>query len=408
MRLAILLVFFSINIAYAEDLAQQYYNQNPSEERKIIIDFITKQFIEKKLIGVSQKELDQVWNDENARNILHMARFQIIDNKLYAASSSIHRPYFLNLFNYFKYFVRKYKVKDVDFIIYARDEIPENNINPDLFKIPAFMMFKNYDSEQETNTLIMPDSSFLKTNWQNLCNKIIDNREKYSWQNKIAKFFWRGSATGGDYGVDAISNLPRLKIAFLSKLYPDIIDAQLVNPIYQQNNSGKKLKNIIDLLFGKDNRKISEIDHLKYKYLLSLDGNSATGTRIPWIMLSNSILIKQESKKIEWFYPALKPYIHYIPLKKDLTDLLKLYNWLENNQEQLKNIIKNSNHFVANNLTSNDIDMQMQIILDQYYYIQKDKKIISTLKAEDDVISISAVLMVMLKKWQSYISNLFS
>ncbi len=83
MRLAILLIFFYINIAYAEDLAQQYYNQNPSEERKIIIDSITKQFIEKKLIGVSQKELDQVWNDKNARETLHIARFQIIDSKLF-------------------------------------------------------------------------------------------------------------------------------------------------------------------------------------------------------------------------------------------------------------------------------------------------------------------------------------
>lgn len=399
MRLAILLLFLSFNFAYGENLAEQYYNQNPTEERKIIIDFITKQFIEKKIIGVSQQELDQVWNDEKARDILHMARFQIIDNKLYAASSSIHRPYFLNLFNYFKYFVRKYKVKDIDFIIYARDEIPENEINPELFKVPAFMMFKNYDSLQESNTLIIPDSSFLKKNWQDLFSKIIDNREKITWENKIAKFFWRGSATGGNYGVNNINNLPRLKLVVLAKLYPNIVDAQLVNPIYQDDYSGKKLKKVIDLLFDSEEQKVSEIEHLNYKYLLSLDGNSATGTRVPWIMLSNSILIKQESRKIEWFYPALKPYIHYIPLKKDLTNFAELYAWLEKNQNQLKNIINRANLFVENNLTSDDIDMQMRIILDQYHYIQKDKKITPTLKAEDDVISVSAVLKVILKKW---------
>jgi hypothetical protein len=45
--------------------------------------------------------------------------------------------------------------------------------------------------------------------------------------------------------------------------------------------------------------------HMKYKYLISLDGNGAPWLRVPWILLSNSVLIKQDSENIQWFYPGL-------------------------------------------------------------------------------------------------------
>ena len=417
MALRILLIFiFSNFLAHAEDLKtvtyEEFYNQSPSKERKIILDFITHQFKDKKTQGVTQAQLDQVWNNIEARNTLHMARFQIINQQLYADSEGIYRPYFLNLFEYFKKFIKTYKVSDVDFIIYARDEIPPNNLDEEVFNVPAFMMFKNLDSIHETNTLIMPDSPFLKPAWGELIRKIEEANPKYEWRSKIEQLFWRGSTTGGEatyqYNVQNFDKFTRLKLVILSKLYPEEINAHFINPNFSADKSGEDLKTILEILFGKENASVKEADHLKYKYLVSLDGNSATGTRVPWIMLSNSLLIKQDSRKIEWFYSALKPYTHYVPINSDLTNIFKQYQWLKDNDNNLKQISFNGQTFVKNELMPQHIDAHIAIILKEYAQLQKDDKIIATLTPADDVISIKSVALVMVRKVKRFFFNLLS
>ena len=64
--------------------------------------------------------------------------------------------------------------------------------------------------------------------------------------------------------------------------------------------------------------------HLKYKYLISLDGNGAPWLRVPWILLSNSILIKQDSENIQWFYNGMKRNVHYMPFKSDVSDVIEV------------------------------------------------------------------------------------
>jgi len=59
---------------------------------------------------------------------------------------------------------------------------------------------------------------------------------------------------------------------------------------------------------------------------------------VPWILLSNSVLLKQESKKIEWFFYKIKPYVHYYPLKNDVSDLLEAVEWLRANDKKAREL----------------------------------------------------------------------
>ena len=197
-------------------------------------------------------------------------------------------------------------------------------------------------------------------------------------------------------------------MVILSKLYPEEINAHFINPNFSADKSGEDLKTILEILFGKENASVKEADHLKYKYLVSLDGNSATGTRVPWIMLSNSLLIKQDSRKIEWFYSALKPYTHYVPINSDLTNIFKQYQWLKDNDNNLKQISFNGQTFVKNELMPQHIDAHIAIILKEYAQLQKDDKIIATLTPADDVISIKSVALVMVRKVKRFFFNLLS
>jgi hypothetical protein len=63
-------------------------------------------------------------------------------------------------------------------------------------------------------------------------------------------------------------------------------------------------------------------NHLKYKYLFAADGWGASWRRVPLILSSNSLMIKPYSDNIQWFYDLIKPNVHYLPLKDDLSDLI--------------------------------------------------------------------------------------
>ena len=136
----------------------------------------------------------------------------------------------------------------------------------------------------------------------------------------------------------------------------------------------------------------SEEDHLKFKYLISVDGNTCAWMRVPWIMLSNSVLLKQETTKMEWFYPALKAFHNYIPLREDLRDLFEKYEWLKQNDKKIQAISENATNFVENNLSPEDIDKQMVIILNEYAKIQEMKKITPSLISADKIFSIKEVI----------------
>lgn len=120
----LLILIFSKQLAYAEALktvtAEEYYNQNPSKERKAILDFITHQFDGK---SVTQSQIDELWNDQKIRESQDLIRFQIVNQKLYVGNSTIKGIYLIKLLTYFENLLKAYKIEDVDFIIYGRDEI---------------------------------------------------------------------------------------------------------------------------------------------------------------------------------------------------------------------------------------------------------------------------------------------
>ena len=61
--------------------------------------------------------------------------------------------------------------------------------------------------------------------------------------------------------------------------------------------------------------------HALYKYLLSLDGHSYWSFRLRQLMHLGSAVLHQDLPCHEFWHALLRPYEHYIPLKRDLSDL---------------------------------------------------------------------------------------
>ena len=221
----------------------------------------------------------------------------------------------------------------------------------------------------------------LDLGWTNLITEIEKAKKSYSWRSKINKIYWRGTATDGVYNLENYANLPRLSVVMFSRSYPDLIDAKIVGYWQFQEHTEKiqPLMEVFDILFGHDQHRVKETDHLRYKYLASIDGATCAWKRVPWIMLSNSVLLKQETNKIEWFYSAIKPYVHYVPMNERLTDIFQKLKWMQENDKVVERISKNAQDFVKNNLMPDDIDAHTVIILNEYHKLFGGKKIEVTL-----------------------------
>jgi hypothetical protein len=54
------------------------------------------------------------------------------------------------------------------------------------------------------------------------------------------------------------------------------------------------------------------------------------------------VLFHHETPTKDWFYDLMKPWVHYIPVRTDLADLLSRYHWAEAHPEEVKKIAAES------------------------------------------------------------------
>ena len=93
---------------------------------------------------------------------------------------------------------------------------------------------------------------------------------------------------------------------------------------------------------------MSQYEQYTYRHIASVDGNTACWDRVVWVMASNSVLWKMDSEDQCWYYPFLKPWVHYIPF--NLENLTETWERVKDDTEMHREIIKNANQFVEDYL----------------------------------------------------------
>lgn len=107
---------------------------------------------------------------------------------------------------------------------------------------------------------------------------------------------------------------------------------------------------------------------LENKYLLSINGNDKASD-INWKLASDSLVFISYPKYESWLMESmLEPWIHYIPLKYDYSDLIEKYKWAESNQDKCVEIIKNANLFIDSNFGDKEKEERIERAVFKYYY----------------------------------------
>ena len=111
---------------------------------------------------------------------------------------------------------------------------------------------------------------------------------------------------------------------------------------------------------------ISIDKQLKYKYILSIDGNTWAWDRPIWIMKSNSLFFKYESSNVGWYYDFLNEDINYVSVNVD--NMVKKYNFFENNTNQALEIISNAKKFVKDYCSEEAWTFYFKSLLEEISY----------------------------------------
>jgi hypothetical protein len=108
---------------------------------------------------------------------------------------------------------------------------------------------------------------------------------------------------------------------------------------------------------------IDRNEMLQYKYLLDIDGNASTWDATAWKLNSNSVILKTESVWKQWFYNGYFPWVHYVPVANDFSDLQEKYKWCEEHQEECEKIVENAKKlFQTAYQYSNVVNHTLQVI----------------------------------------------
>ncbi|HSX38260.1 MAG TPA: glycosyl transferase family 90 [Chlamydiales bacterium] len=296
--------------------------------------------------GISLEDINQAENQPG-----NLVRYKIINREVFGSEMVI-KDELIDL-------CRRFPVPDVDFI-YDYSEIVSNTFCP---KIPIFGLAK---IKGEKGVILFDENITRHFNWDSLVKETIEASIKNPWNTKINTLFWRGSASDGWYGIENWKNPPRGKLVYLSQLYPDLIDAGFfrINPWHSNTleqtwqATGKKEPMPYDYI-------------LHFKYGIDLDGSTCSIPATMWKLFMNSVIFKHDSDLVMYFHEQLKPYVHYIPVKRDLSDLFEQLAWAEEHDEEARKIAENAQQFALTNLTTESRRLYFYKVLVKYATLQK-------------------------------------
>ena len=173
-----------------------------------------------------------------------------------------------------------------------------------------------------------------------------DNFSNILWTDKKEKAVFRGQSSGINTSIQ--KNI-RLKLCCISHPLLDVGITKLNKRVRFNIHESNHLQyiNKDDIIIKSF---LSSFDQAHYKYIINVDGHTIS-YRLGRELQYGSVVLWARSKYELWYTPLLKPYVHYVPIKEDLTDLIDQIKWCKNNDEKCKTIALNGLHFYHTHLT---------------------------------------------------------
>jgi len=186
--------------------------------------------------------------------------------------------------------------------------------------------------------------------WNAIQHKDGPRTYKGSWKDKRPDCVWRGAPTGGVHAENE-------RLVFCSK-WRDAFNVGLTGYLRHQ------LQPVFDPSYLRPSMSIHEM--LDYKYIISIPGNDKD-SGLNWKLASNSVVLMAPPKMESWLMEGLlEPWVHYVPLKDDYSDLDEIVRWCRENDHKCQEIVKNANGFMRQ-FENEDIEIALFRKIKEHY-----------------------------------------
>jgi len=173
-----------------------------------------------------------------------------------------------------------------------------------------------------------------------------------TWENKQPLAFFRGSRTSHERD-------PLIK---LSLAHPDLVEAK-----YTKNQAWRSLADTMGMDPAPE---VPLGDHCQYKYLFNFRGVAAS-FRHRHLFLCQSLILHVGEEWLEFYYLAMKPWVHYVPIKTTFTDALEHLQFVKENDDIARQIAKAGYDFIMAHLRMEDVQYYWYSLLRDYANLQR-------------------------------------
>lgn len=272
------------------------------------------------------KEAAVRFNQAGSRSFCN---YVVKDNKIYRKCYGQHVGFNMFMDNMLHSMVRKMVLPDIEFIVNLGDwPLVDPKVKP---LIPIF----SWCASEDTADIVMPTYDITEATLEMMGRVTLDllsvqSNNDIPWARKKSQAFWRGRD----------SRRERLDLIDMARQNKHLINASLTNFFFFKDEESK---------YGPKEKHVSFFKFFDYKYQLNIDGTVAA-YRFPYLLGGSSVVLKQESPYYEFFYHDLKPYVHFIPFKRDLSDLIEKIEWARGNDDKVQEIARSGRKYVQENL----------------------------------------------------------
>jgi len=232
--------------------------------------------------------------------------------------------------------VGKYNIKDFDWIIVNTDDM-------DLYKTYFGYKVLCFSTLNEDYSQTVPD--FTYGGWPEIGIE--------SFETTCQSIEAGGL---GGYALDAIGWRGALT-HYNRRLIVQFYDGKDFDTMYIEWDCSNPNK-----LVCKDNF-VSLGDHpRRWRFLIDVEAHGWSG-RLKFFFFSNRVVFIQDRPLKEWYFEKLKPWVHYVPVSRDMSDLKMNMEIVRSNRDLEMSLRRNAMEFAKSELTMNSAYERWALVL---------------------------------------------
>ncbi len=257
------------------------------------------------------------------------ARFRLEEQRSFLKRAMLYRAYLAAV-------MRRSQARDSFDLALDVTDLPEDS--------SAFPIF-SFQKQRGAHNLLLPDVDFFHSKWYQR------EHDALSFDAKANSACFVGSSTGDWHTVESIRRLEsrRLQLANYFHQHPRVV-FRIANAAQCLSEEAKT--HLMNQPYFSSH--VSWEEQLHHRFLIVMDGNGATCSRLVKGLMSNSVVVKFNSPHELYYFPALEPGRDYLLVdqKEELEDIIERE---AAHPGSFQEIAQHGQQFAAKYLTMNSV-----------------------------------------------------